>query len=537
MKKCPMLLSITLMAFLSTSCSIIFGPTNSSDNSSDSSGDAPFSGSIDSGSADTTVPSSYSGSGTVTLYSINDFHGAIVENQSSGEMGLLNVGTYFKNKGEEDNTLLISSGDMFQGSIESNWNRGKFLTDAMDLIGFDAFTLGNHEFDWGLETLRSLRNRKQYDYKTPWLSSNIYTWDDTTKAASDTRVSDLGYSYSTKVLENGLRVGFVGAIGSSQWTSITSGYVSDITFIDPVPVIKSISDTLRTKENCDLVILVYHGSQDELLNQGLTDVSSVSNKKYVDSVFCAHTHTQETATENGVVFTQNNSNGRNASKITLTIGADKTVTKSSRVVLNWSSIVNEVNGKYDSDLQTLYNTYTAETDSVGSEVLATLSGEFSSSFANVAADALLEEAISQGYNPILSITNKVRSYPEAGEYTYADLLKAMPFENAAVIMKAKGSEIKNEAKYNFVSINPSFTSTINNNTVYTIVCIDYLAYHMNTEHEYNYFPSFQYVADLKDSNNEIYGYRDITAAYLKNKGTLAADDYSSSLDKFNNKSL
>ncbi len=541
MKKKLTILSMLAVSFLISSCEIHFFPESSSPSpdvpSSNSSDFVPdISVSDDESDTSSASVSPWAGTGTVTLYSINDFHGAVIQNQDTNEIGLLNIGTYFKKKGEDGNTLLINSGDLFQGSIESNYNRGKFLTDAMDIIGFDVFTVGNHEFDWGQDVLRGLANRKTYDYKTTWISSNIYKWDDAAKAASNERVSDFGSLYKTQVLDNGLKVGFIGAIGSDQWTSITSGYVSDLTFVDPIPVIKAVSDVLKKDKGCDLVFLTYHGSQDELLNQGLTDVSSVSNKKYVDSVFCAHTHQQETATENGVIFTQNNSNGKNASKITLTIGADKTVAKANREVLYWSSIVNEVNGNYDSTLKACYDSYTAETSSIGSEVQATLSGEFNKTFANVAADAMLEEAISQGYSPVLAMTNKVRSYPEEGELTYAQLMKSIPFENAAVIMTATGSDIKKEASYNFVAINPTFTGTLSSTKTYQIVCIDYLAYHMGTSHEYDYFPSFKYVNELKEGDH-MYGYRDITSAYLKKKKTISAADYASTLDKFNKSKL
>ncbi len=474
---------------------------------------------------------------TITLYSINDFHGAIVQNSSEGEMGLLSLGSYLMKQKENDNTLLVNSGDMFQGSLESNYTYGKFLTDAMDIIGFDAFTLGNHEFDWGMENLASLRARNEYEYKTPWLSSNIYYWDDNNKTATAERVTNLGDLYSTQVLENGLKIGFIGSIGSDQWTSITSEYVKNITFVDPIEIIKDVSDTLKTKEKCDLVFLTYHGSQDQLLGQGITEISPVSKKKYVDQVFCGHTHTNEYARENGVLFTQNSSNGIDISKITLNIGSDKTVASSVRGTLNWYSVVSNIGTNYDAKLKACYDEYMEEPTKIGAETLATLSGDFGSDFANVVADAILNEAISEGHNPILAMTNKLRSYPENGTLTYANLMKAIPFENSIVICKVKGSDILNEAKYNnFISINPSFTGKVSRYSTYEIAVIDYLAYHMSVDHEYNYFPSLNEVGKLK-KNGEIYNFRDITAAYLKEKGAISASSYSSSLSQFNANSL
>ena len=76
----------------------------------------------------------------VTLYAMNDFHGAAVYNKSSSELGILKQGTFFKQKGKEKNTLILNSGDMWQGSIESNLNYGQFLTEVMNTVEFDCFT-------------------------------------------------------------------------------------------------------------------------------------------------------------------------------------------------------------------------------------------------------------------------------------------------------------------------------------------------------------------------------------------------------------
>ena len=128
-------------------------PTSSEDSSS------PISESSSSESSES-LPTSTSSSSeipserTVTFYAVNDFHGAVKQNMSNDEPGILSLGSFLKEKGVDGDTLLINSGDMFQGAIESNYNRGKLLTDCLNSIEFDCFTLGNHEFDWGHEAIR-----------------------------------------------------------------------------------------------------------------------------------------------------------------------------------------------------------------------------------------------------------------------------------------------------------------------------------------------------------------------------------------------
>ena len=108
-------------------------------------------------------------SGTVEFYAINDFHGSVEPN--GYEMGILKVGSYLKQRQEEENTVIINSGDFWQGSIQSNLNHGEYLTKINNEIGFDAMTLGNHEFDWGVSYIeRNSQIVSETGFKTPFFS-------------------------------------------------------------------------------------------------------------------------------------------------------------------------------------------------------------------------------------------------------------------------------------------------------------------------------------------------------------------------------
>ena len=68
-----------------------------------------------------------------------------------------------------EGTSSLSAGDMFQGTPIGNLFRGKPVIETMNRMGFDAMTLGNHEFDWGMEALGNLRKAAAF----PFLSANI----------------------------------------------------------------------------------------------------------------------------------------------------------------------------------------------------------------------------------------------------------------------------------------------------------------------------------------------------------------------------
>lgn len=84
----------------------------------------------------------------INFYALNDFHGAIME--TNNEPGIFKYSSYLKDKIAQNlnGTVHLNAGDYWQGSVESNLNRGEFLTKAMNELSLDAFTIGNHEFDW-----------------------------------------------------------------------------------------------------------------------------------------------------------------------------------------------------------------------------------------------------------------------------------------------------------------------------------------------------------------------------------------------------
>ena len=472
---------------------------------------------------------------TISLYGINDFHGAIVPNLANYEQGIIKIGSFFKKKGQESNTLLINAGDMWQGSIESNYNRGKLLTDCMNYIEFDAFTIGNHEFDWGAEYIRENRKRKDEttNYQTPFLAANIYNYDISKKQVLD--YADFGDKYTIRTLENGLRVGIIGVIGSDQITSITSTFADDFTFIEPVNVIKTLSDELRTEHDVDVVIASVHSDQDDFLNTGITSVSNVSNKRYVDAVFCAHSHQNEKSIENGVPFVQASYNGRSYSNIELVISPSGEVTSKSYSYVYTSNI----NVDTDTKLNSMVQKYLDETKDVGDEVIAKSNGTLSSddTLMNLVTTAMYESSKSLGYDVSYAITNSGRSDLPSGTITYSNLFKSLPFDNEIYILEVNGNTLKKVLNYSWIGMYRADKAAISTSKTYRIAVIDYLAVHRNINREYNYFTTFTYVNKLTMENVEMYNYRDITANYLRSLETINTSNFSSSLNQFNKSKL
>ena len=454
---------------------------------------------------------------TVDLYAINDFHGTW--DRMSTVSGYL---TQQKNKG---NTLLINSGDMFQGSMESNSNFGALLAECMDDTGFDAFTYGNHEFDWGLDNLRRLAQNSE----TPYLGANIYNWN---RSSGWGTLADFAQEYVIKDLDNGLRVGIIGIIGKDQITSISSQLVQTIGFRDPKDVVPTLSNKLRNQLDCDVVVVSAHTGQETFLNDSSWDIT-----RYADAVLCAHTHTDEKTEKNGVPFIQTNAYGRQVSHVTLSVDGKGNV-----------SCTTNTNVPYSSSWPNLYTVQekidnsNAQIADEANEVLGTLAGGYLTSATGVprlVAHAIAEYATSQGYDIDLAMVNNARNSLQAGDVTYTQLYEAIPFDNVVYIAEVSGFDIIQEASYNTNSIWRVTGTPIVASSAYTykIAVIDYLLFHQNSSRNYNYFASaftsgFEPVPLTKEGV-DVYNYRLITRDFLLSHGSVYYGTYSYSNDNTN----
>ena len=446
----------------------------------------------------------------VDFYAINDFHGAVDRISRIGG---------FMQDADSENKVLINSGDMFQGSMESNSNYGELLSECMDYIGFDSFVYGNHEFDWGMDNLRRLATNSS----VPFLGANIYNWNASSRTWGGF-ASDFAKEYVIKELPNGMKVGIIGVIGKDQITSISSQLVQTIGFKDPKEVVPALSQKLRGELGCDIVVVSAHTGQDTFLEDTSWDIT-----QYADAVFCAHTHQLETYVKNGVPFVQGGSNGRYVSFVRLEVSSLGEVTcktyESHPYSTGWRNIP-EIDSKiaeYNAIIAGEANRVVARTDgSLGSY------GELPRVVANAIADYTVE------YYPDIDLTlamvNNARSNISSGEITYSDLYSAIPFDNTVYIAKVSGSDIINEAKYNYIwrVSGEAIVST----GYYYIAVLDYLLYHQNTNRNYNYFASafksgFTPIPLEKEGYGQgLYNYRLITRDWMLEKGqTIHASDY------------
>jgi metallophosphoesterase (TIGR00282 family) len=176
------------------------------------------------------------------LFAINDLHGKFLD--SDAQIGVDELTTYLKNAYEtEDHVILLSSGDMWQGSSESNLTKGFIITEWMNELDFVSMTLGNHEYDWGETYVEYNATLAGF----PFLAINIYDRETNERAA---------YCKSSVLVQRGgARIGIIGAMGDcySSISGEMSGGFYFKTGRELTELVKAESERLRAL-GADLIL-------------------------------------------------------------------------------------------------------------------------------------------------------------------------------------------------------------------------------------------------------------------------------------------
>ena len=452
------------------------------------------------------------------FYCVNDFHGSIVE-QMNGRYYEAGISRSFgelkrKKAADPEHTILLSTGDMFQGSMESNSNFGKLIVEGMNNAGFDAMAVGNHDFDYGQDHLLDIVNWADF----PVLGGNVRNYP------NESELWNPAIAPSTIIERGNKKIGIIGMIGEGQTTSITSKFVQDITFPDPKPIALAEAKRLRQQEKCDLVVYLLHNTADSCMDY-------VGNKELFDGVFTGHSHHKETYITGGVPIVQSYCNGENYSHFEITFDAGS----SSSYCSLYESVPFKSSMREDEEISDIRDQYLLdpEFENKASAVAGFVTGTLAAKegVSNISCKAIYEKYAPLHSDLSLAIVNGQRA-ALTGEIKYRDIYKATPFLNSIVIAKVKGEDILREAEQN--CIYSPLTTTYESNKYYTVACIDFLLYHQGINKQFNYFTSLneggggEIIADY-----ETYPF-DLVFDYIHDDlgGAVRASDFSSSKPGF-----
>tara|TARA_B100000886_G_scaffold18525_1_gene11930 strand:- start:93 stop:989 length:897 start_codon:yes stop_codon:yes gene_type:complete len=243
----------------------------------------------------------------ITILHTNDVHSQIEpfpsnHNQYPNKGGFARRASLFKKIIYlNPNTLIFDAGDIFQGTPYFNFFQGDLELGLMKKMGYNAATIGNHEFDAGLKTLKQniINNNFQF------ISSNY----DFTNTELEGLVDE--YKIYNK---GGVKIGVFG-LGIELKGLVNPLLFQETKYYDPLDIAKDMTSKLKFEKGCDLVICISHlGHQYQ--NDKISDTKLAELTSNIDLIIGGHTHTLlneplilKNSLGNEVIINQVGSNG------------------------------------------------------------------------------------------------------------------------------------------------------------------------------------------------------------------------------------
>jgi 5'-nucleotidase len=228
---------------------------------------------------------------------------------------------------ENPNLLLLDAGDIFQGTPYFNYYGGELELKLMSMMKYDLGTLGNHDFDNGIEGFYSQMHNASFDFVT----SN-YDFNNTVLQ---------GKTKQYKIFDkNGIKVGIFG-LGIELAGLVDSKNYKETKYLNPVEIAQDLSRILKHEQKCDLVICLSHlGYKYKDEQDKISDVKLATLTKDIDLIIGGHTHTfldKPTVLKNSegkeVIVNQAGCNGINMGRIDFYFDNDKSKSHNGRSII------------------------------------------------------------------------------------------------------------------------------------------------------------------------------------------------------------
>jgi 2',3'-cyclic-nucleotide 2'-phosphodiesterase/3'-nucleotidase len=394
----------------------------------------------------------------IIVLGTTDLHGNLFPvdyyTNKADNRGLSRISTLIKQfRRENQNVLLIDSGDTIQGTPLEYYHNKKNnqppdpMMLAMNALHYDAMTVGNHEYNFGLQVLEKARSEAEF----PWLSANTYN-----KGTNQTHYTP----YIVKEVA-GVRLGVLGLTtpGIPNWENAPN--YAELEFREPVSEAKKWVPVLRRKERADVVIIAMHMGLEQDLRTGEINPGQVPNENRaiaiakqvpgVDLIFMGHTHRDmPSLVINGVQLIQANYWGRHLARVDLYLEnagrrwrvfarAARTIAMDDRVAP-------------DQELLKIGEPYDRETQAWLSRAIGQSAAELTAAEARFRDTAILDliqrvqlkvgkaqVSMAAVFNPDAHIAK--------GPVTVRDIAGLYVYENTLVVLEVTGQQVKDALEH------------------------------------------------------------------------------------------
>lgn len=374
---------------------------------------------------------------SLRVIAVNDFHGALVkrpDGTAGNRGGAAEMAAMIKRARTEClplcTTVLLHGGDLFQGTPASNFTFGLPVVRIFNELGFAAGALGNHEFDWGQDTLRA----RMADIRAPFLGANVTYADG----------SDVPWIPDDTLLTvDGVRIGVVGIADPATPRTTMPKHVADLRFQPTAPVVRERARALRAR-GAELVILVAHlggfcdRDDPDACTGEIFDLARELDSDVVDAIVSGHTHSPVGTVVNGIPVVQARSSGRAVGVIDIPLsGADTPRRPEVRSVTSDSITPDPVTAAFVAEV------WAGVADRVNAFVvdatdrLPRAGDQYA--LGNLIADA--QRAAGDGDVAVMN-NGGIRAEMRAGIVRWGDLHEIQPFENRLVVVRVRGAALR-----------------------------------------------------------------------------------------------
>ena len=387
---------------------------------------------------------------TLTILHTNDFHarfepinkydsGCKPEDNAEGKCfgGSARLITAIKDaRARAGNSILVDGGDQFQGTLFYTYYKGAFTAEMMNNMGYDAMTVGNHEFDDGPEVLRGFMDAVEF----PVLMSNADVSREPLLAGK--------LAKSTVIEVGGEKIGLIGLTPEDTPDLASPG--PNITFTNPVDAVQGEVDKL-TAEGIDKIVVLSHSGY-------RTELAVAKNTTGVDVIVGGHSNTFLSNTSDraegpyptmvgDTAVVQAYAYGKYLGELNVTFDdAGKIVSATGEPILIDAAVTEDeaTVARVSEAAQPLEEIR----QRVVAEAATEIGGDRSvcrameCSMGSMIADAMLARVKDQGIDVAIQNGGGIRASIDAGPITMGEVLTVLPFQNTLSTFEVKGSVLK-----------------------------------------------------------------------------------------------
>ncbi len=382
-------------------------------------------------------PAFPTGTRFLRIIGTNDFHGALEPRPDAN--GVRRGGAAYlaaaidrarKECAPSCETLILDGGDMFQGTPASNLSYGRPVVDYYNRMGYAAAALGNHEFDWGVDSLRARMRQARFGI----LGANVRYTDG----------RDVKWIRNDTIVTRGrTKIGIVGVSTVNTPTTTRAGNVVGLRFDDPAPIVDSIGRALRNR-GADFVVVIAHAGATcgrdpgASCNGEIIDLARKITTK-VDAIVSGHSHSLINTVVNGIPIVQARSSGRAIDVLDLPLGSAAGVTPRHEVR---ELAVDTI--KPMASIDSIVQRAVARVAPLVSRRIATIPATLARQGPQYPLGNLIADAQRWAGKGDVAIMNNggIRTELRAGDATYGSLFEIQPFGNTLYSLTMTGARLR-----------------------------------------------------------------------------------------------